>query len=121
MIDVLAQMVSICDEASVNVIRIGIQPGQDIPVRVTAGPMHPNFRGEVESRRFGTRLALKLKGAASGSAVVVRVHPKDLAWAKGTSNVNARLVRTRYGLASLEFKTDESLERGQLRIGGQES
>jgi histone acetyltransferase (RNA polymerase elongator complex component) len=118
MVDILIDMVDICTEAAIDIARVGIQPGQDIPVRATAGPVHPNIRGEVESRRFGTRLTQELRGTAAGTDVVVLVHPKDLTWAKGTSNVNARIARTRYNLGSLQFATDESVRRGQLKIAG---
>ncbi len=116
MVEILIQIVDICAEEGIDVARIGIQPGHDIPVKATAGPVHPNIRGEVETRRFGSRLTKLLQGTPAGANIVVAVHPKDLTWAKGTSNVNARVARTRYRLASLQFATDENVSRGQLRI-----
>jgi histone acetyltransferase (RNA polymerase elongator complex component) len=116
MVDILTAIVDICAAGQIDIARVGIQPGQDIPVRATAGPVHPNIRGEVESRRFGARLFRQLHGTAEGADIVVQVHPKDLSWAKGTSNVNARSARTRYKLGSLQFATDESVSRGELRI-----
>ena len=116
MVEILMDVVDICAEADIAIARVGIQPGQDIPVRATAGPVHPNIRGEVESRRFAERLHRQLQGTAMGADIVVRVHPKDLSWAKGTSNVNARTARTRYRLGSLQFATDESVSRGELKI-----
>jgi len=115
-IDVVDQMVSVLDDANIPVIRIGIQPGQDIPVRATAGPNHPNLRGEIESRRFGKRLRNLLEGTPPGSTVVAAVNSKDLAWAKGISNVNGRTCESLYRLKRLEFVADETVERGTVHL-----
>ena len=119
-VDVIDQMVAILDDAEVPVARIGIQPGQDIPVRATAGPQHPNLRGEIESRRFGKRLRKLLDGVTPGSAVSVLVNIKDLAWAKGTSNINGRTCTSLFQLKRLEIVADESVERGTVRLRKEE-
>ena len=115
-VDVVDQMVSIFDARAVPVVRIGIQPGQDIPVRATAGPQHPNLRGEIESRRFGKRLRAALEGIRPGSTAFVHVNTKDLAWAKGTSNVNGQTCTALFQLNRLEFVADDSVRRGTVRL-----
>jgi len=117
-IETIDAMMERLDEVGIPVIRVGLQPGQDIPVRAPAGPVHPNLRGEVEARRFRRRIHHAVSGQATGRHVVVCVHPKDLSWAKGTDNANARSVRTTHGLETVEFRTDPSLERGTVRLGG---
>lgn len=115
-IDVVDRMVSVFDSAKLPVIRVGIQPGQDIPVKATAGPVHPNLRGEIESRRFGKRLREALDGVPPGTCVSVLVNRKDLAWAKGTSNVNARTCTALFGLKRLDIVADDLIERGTVRV-----
>jgi histone acetyltransferase (RNA polymerase elongator complex component) len=117
-VDVVGTMVQALDEAGVAIARIGIQPGQDIPVQAVAGPVHPNLRGEIESRRFGDRIRLALSTHRPGADVVIAVHGKDLSWAKGTSNVNGRTTKAHFGLKSLQFVSDPSLERGTVRVIG---
>ena len=115
-VDVVDQMVSIFDARAVPVVRIGIQPGQDIPVRATAGPQHPNLRGEIESRRFGKRLRAALEGIRPGGTAFVHVNTQDLAWAKGTSNVNGQTCTALFQLNRLEFVADDSVRRGTVRL-----
>ena len=117
-VDVVGKMVEVLDGASIPVARIGIQPGQDIPVRAVAGPLHPNLRGEIESRRFGVRIRNAMSGVAQGADVTVVIHPKDLSWAKGTSNINGRTTKSRFGLNSLRFVSDAGVERGTVRVDG---
>jgi len=116
---VLERMVDRLEAANLPVIRIGLQPGQDIPVPAVAGPYHPNLRGEVESRRFQARMLSALGQAEIEENPVVRVHPKDISWAKGTSNINARTLRTRLGLKDLRIEADPEVERGTVAVGAQ--
>jgi histone acetyltransferase (RNA polymerase elongator complex component) len=115
-IEVAHRMMDICDSLGVDVARVGLQPGQDIPVRAPAGPVHPNLRGEVEARRFAARMTQALAGVEGGSHVVVHVHPKDLHLAKGTSNINAKAMRSRYALSAMEIETNGSVARGTVRL-----
>jgi hypothetical protein len=117
-IDAVGQMVSVAHEKALPVIRVGIQPGQDIPVRATAGPVHPNLRGEVEMVRFSSLLEAALPGIVTDAEVVFVVHPKDLSWAKGTSNSNARHIRTSHGIETVRFRVDETVPRGTVRAEG---
>ena len=115
-VNIIGQMVDIIEAQSIVVSRIGMQPGQDIPVKAVAGPVHPNIRGEVESRRFASRLDVLLESVASGARVWVCVNPKDLHLAKGISNINTRVLTQRHGLSSMEFVTDEEVQRGTVSV-----
>ena len=115
-VNILGQMVEIIEAQSISIARIGIQPGQDIPVSAVAGPVHPNLRGEVESRRFARRLEALLHDAHKGAHVVVSVNPKDLHLAKGVSNINTRSLTHRHQLASMQFETDADVARGTVSV-----
>jgi hypothetical protein len=116
-VGVIHRMMDRFDAAGVPVIRVGLQPGQDVPARAVAGPVHPNLRGEVETLRFQARMERVLAGVSAGKRVVIRVNPKDLGWAKGTSNSNARELRNRLGLAEVEIEADKRVERGDVKRG----
>ncbi|MFT5686289.1 MAG: hypothetical protein ACI8RZ_007245 [Myxococcota bacterium] len=109
-------MVEILEEAGVEIARLGLQPGQDIPCRATAGPTHPNLRQLVETRRFYARMAHELALVPRGSEVELQVNPRDLSWAKGTSNANVRALRAERSLASLRICPDEAIPRGDVRL-----
>jgi len=122
-VNVVGQMVEGFDAAGVTVIRLGVQPGQDIPVRAVAGPVHPNLRSKIEARRFSDRIRLALvalfQAAPSqsiGAVVLVAVNEKDLGWAKGVSNINGRTLTAHFGLTSLRFVSEPCLERGTVRV-----
>ena len=117
-IGAVGRMVSTAHASALPVIRVGIQPGHDIPVRATAGPVHPNLRGEVEMVRFSSLLEDALPQSHGETEVVFVVHPKDLSWAKGTSNQNARQIRTNHGIETVRFKVDENVPRGTVRAEG---
>lgn len=114
----VVSLLDAADALDLPVIRVGIQPGHDIPVQATAGPVHPNIRGRVEAVRFGTKLEAALPAKTVGCDVVFLVHPKDLSLAKGTSNANARWLRENKGLSSVEFRVDSSVKRGTVQIDG---
>ena len=109
-------MLDVLDRAELEVIRIGLQPGQDVPYQVSAGPLHPNLRGLVETRRFRARMATALGQPPPGSHIILLVNPKDLSWAKGTSNENIRALRASLQLRQLTIMTDVSIERGRVEV-----
>jgi len=106
------------ERARVPVIRVGQQPGHDFPERVVAGPVHPSLRGLVEARRFRRRMHAALVGQQRDRPAVVRVHPGDLAWAKGTANANVKALRAALGLRLLTVEPDPAIPRGDVRLGG---
>lgn len=109
-------MVETLEDAGIEIARLGLQPGQDIPCRATAGPVHPNLRQLVEFRRFYARMAHELALVPRGSEVELQVNPRDLSWAKGTANTNVRALRAAHALASLRIRTDEGVPRGDVRL-----
>lgn len=113
----VAACLDIFDQAGVAVARVGLQPGADLPVQAVAGPVHPNLRALAESRRFRARMGRVLEGRSLGGSVVLRVHPKDLSWAKGTANENIRALRAQHRLRALELETDATIPRGRVLLG----
>lgn len=109
-------MVEALERAGIEVARVGLQPGPDIRARVVAGPVHPNLRGLVEARRFRTRMARALAEFPPGSHAAVRVHPKDLSWAKGSANENVRALRANLRLCALHVEPDEQVKRGTVEV-----
>lgn len=105
------------EDAGVDVARVGVQAGQDVPGRVVAGPHHPDLRGLGEARRFRRKMRAALCGAPRTRRVQVAVNPKDLSWAKGPSNSNVRALRADLGLEALQVRPREDVPRGVVRVG----
>lgn len=118
-VESIARMVDSADQLGLPVIRIGIQPGHDIPVKATSGPVHPNIRGQVEALRFSRKLEKALPEGHEGQDLVFVVHPKDISWAKGTSNANANRIKAVNGVRSIQFEMDETVQRGTVKVQGE--
>lgn len=110
------EQVQILESAGVEIARVGAQPGQDVPVEVVAGPQHPNLRALVEGRRFRRLMADALAPVPRTVPAEVRVHPKDLSWAKGTANENVRALRSALGLPGLVVHPDAQVARGTVQV-----
>jgi histone acetyltransferase (RNA polymerase elongator complex component) len=118
-VEAIVRLVDSADDLGLPVIRIGIQPGHDIPVKAIAGPVHPNIRGQVESLRFSRKLEDALPARPEGRDLTFVVHPKDISWVKGTSNANANRIKERNGVRSIKFQMDETVQRGTVRVHGE--
>jgi len=121
----IAEAVTTCEamedrlrDAGVPVARMGQQPGADVPDTHVAGPWHPNLRSLVEGRRFRRRMAAALADLPRSAPIELRVHPKDLSWAKGASNTNVRALRAALSLPGLRVSADPSVPRGSVRVAG---
>jgi histone acetyltransferase (RNA polymerase elongator complex component) len=115
-INVVAEMMETLRESNTPVIRVGIQPGQDIPVRAHVGPYHPNLRGEVESQRFGSRLIKAMSKVKEGDHVTIQVNEKDVTWLKGTSNINIKRCQRLYRPSKIQVETNSDTMRGSINI-----
>jgi histone acetyltransferase (RNA polymerase elongator complex component) len=113
---IVTDMVDIVCSLGTAVARVGLQPGPDGLGKVVAGPWHPNLRGLVETRRFRRKMEVLVDGVES-RRVLLRVHPKDLSWAKGTSNENVRWLREHLAIDDIELAADDSVARGALALG----
>lgn len=111
----VTEMADRLEAGGVQIARIGLQPGSDLPVAAVAGPADPDLRGKVEARRFRKRMQTALHGARHGVPEVLVVHPADLQWAKGTNNANVRALRASLRLDRIELQTDPALARGEVR------
>ncbi len=113
----LESMMDVLDQAGVEIARVGLQPGPDLAGTVVAGPVHPNLRALVEYRRFRRRMKTALAYTPRQREVMLRVHPADLAWAKGEANANIRGLRAELALAALTVTVDPTLARGAVALG----
>lgn len=96
-----AAMLRRCLGAGVPVIRIGLQPTEELerPGTILAGPWHPAFRQLVESELFYGLLERLAEGVFSPAGVEVTCFPSRVSDVAGQRRRNLARLRERYGVA----------------------
>ena len=101
------------EEAGIAVIRIGLQPTEELerPGTILAGPFHPAFRQLVESSIFldGMRSALKERKGTNDTAVF-SVNPKDISLAVGQRRCNINKLMKEFKLGKVRIIEDGSIQ-----------
>lgn len=116
-IDTAARMKVIFGSRGIPVIRIGLQPGEDLVPgsSVLAGCYHPALGQMVESRIFLWQMELLLEqGADPGQPVLV--NPRDFSSLRGQRGVNLCYLSRKYKIKP-RILGESSLPRGTVRWG----
>ncbi len=106
------------EEAGIDVVRMGLQPTEELerPGTIVAGPYHPAFRQLVDSSLMLERMRALLGPAWRGADLLLSVNPRDLSSAIGQKRRNVRQLQREPGVASIRFRTDASVPKGQVRL-----
>ena len=88
-VELCAQAVGMFEAAGIMVIRIGLQPGEDLEKSLLAGPYHPAF-GHLVRSRIALRKMLGALENFSGESAEIVVNPRELSVYKGIRNANVR-------------------------------
>lgn len=118
-VDLAAAALVIYDEAAIPVIRIGLQPTEDLCGEhgIIAGPFHPAFRELVESRLAYAMLCYLLNQLPHHpSAVTFRVNSRYLSVVTGNKKENVKKLSLLYKLQQLDICQDNSLEMGKIAL-----
>jgi len=115
------KMLLIFASAGINVIRIGLQPSEQINLAgsVLAGPYHPAFRELVESALACDQLDILLSeraGINAADTVEVAVNERDISAVRGHNGRNVKFLRHKYGIRELITFADSQLGRGAIRL-----
>lgn len=116
-VDRAAAILLIFEEAGIPVIRIGIQPTEELCSAhgIIAGPFHPAFRELVESRiAYDMMEYLMRKLPLTPHKVVFRVHPRYLSTALGNKKGNVTKISSEWGIASITVCPDDAVDRGDV-------
>ncbi len=113
---VCARLLPLFEEAGVPVIRLGLNPTEDLSGgEAVAGAYHPALGELAKSRIFFEKAEALLEGVKPGSAVTLGVCPGQLSQAIGQHRKNVLRLEEKFNLASLRFRPAE-LPRGQLEL-----
>jgi histone acetyltransferase (RNA polymerase elongator complex component) len=115
-VDVCRDMLDILEEAGVEVIRVGLQPGPDGFGHAVAGPKHPAFRQLVESERTLRTLRQMFTEDYQGRSVEILCAGPDETRTRGPLNQHIRTLRAEFRLKHLSVSVAKDLSRGMWRV-----
>lgn len=114
---VCAKLLPLFEEAGVPVIRLGLNPTEELSGGAAAGgAYHPALGELVRARIMLERAREAMRGVAPGSSVIIHVAPSKLSQTIGQhrSNIDALLAES--GAASIKVRPDESGDTLRLEV-----
>lgn len=103
-VKICANLILMCEQANVKVIRTGLAADIQLEKQVIAGPYHPAFRELCESEIFYNLFLDKLLNLPKAS-YTIKVSPKALSAAIGQKKCNVqRLLQKGYGVKIMPEK-----------------
>jgi len=119
---VCKDMFLIFQQQDINVIRMGLQPGEELrsPGAVVAGPFHPSFGELVEQEVFKEQAGMALgnykEKAGLKPDLVLMVHEKDISKMTGPRKSNLLFLKNEWQLESLKVKAHPDLVRDTVAV-----
>lgn len=114
---VCAKLLPLFEEAGVPVIRLGLNPTEELSGGAAAGgAYHPALGELVRARIMLERAREAMRGVAPGSSVIIHVAPSKLSQTIGQhrSNIDALLAES--GAASIKVRPDENGDTLRLEV-----
>jgi len=109
----------IFEGSGVNVIRIGLQPTENIMAGrdVTAGPFHPSMRQLVEALIYRDMLELLIGSlGGSGKEVSIIVNPGNLSEVIGNKKSNIKYIKGKFSIDKIKFLQDKCADIGTIMV-----
>lgn len=115
-VETCAKLLPLFEEAGIPVIRLGLNPTEELSGGAAAGgAYHPALGELVKSRVLRNRAETLLRNAAAGDRAELGVNGRQLSQLIGQHRRNADWLRQRFGLASLKI-TPMELENNEIRL-----
>lgn len=107
----LIPIMDIFEHYNVNVLRVGLHPTEGFlkGTDLLDGPFHTSLRQLVISEQWTTRLTNAISPQPSKS-LILKVNPKDMAYASGYQGKNKKLLQQWF--KTVKLKQDNSIIRG---------
>ena len=111
-----AKLLPLFEEAGIPVIRLGLNPTDELSGgAAVGGAYHPALGELVKSRVLYEKARLLLQDAAPGSAVVLAVNGAQMSQMVGQHRQNITRLCEEFGLKSLKI-TPKALDKGKIEI-----
>ena len=108
---VCAKILPIFEEAHIPVIRLGLNPTEDLSGGdAVGGAYHPALGELVKSRIMREKAEALLEGALPGSEAVLRVNPRLMSQLVGQHGANRAYLTERFALKRLRIVPDKSID-----------
>ena len=106
-VDICAELLSLYEDNGINVIRIGLQPTDNIregSTDVVSGPFHPAFRQLVESRlaRMKIENIINSQGLQGAQEVIIHTGISNISNAVGQKKSNILYLKNKYGFKNIK-------------------
>lgn len=115
-----AKILELFLHSDIPVLRIGLQPSEELAQSVVAGPYHPALGELVKSRVYRNRAQALLETVKPGSDAVLAVAPNRVSLMTGQKRCNVHWLRQQYDLHSLRI-VPEPMEDWEIRLQSSES
>ena len=117
-VSVCARLLPMFDAAHIPVIRLGLNPTDELSGGMAAaGAYHPALGEMVKSRIMLHRAEKLLEGVAAGSDVTLGVHKSRVSQMTGQKRCNMEALTARFALSSLKVKAVDIEPDGMEIIG----
>lgn len=113
---VCAKLVPLFEEAGIPIIRLGLNPTEELSSGAAAGGAYHSALGELVKSRILLQKAEKLlEGVAPGSSVTLNVHQSLVSQMTGQHRCNVETLRREFSLNELKIQGTD-IEKGEIRI-----
>jgi histone acetyltransferase (RNA polymerase elongator complex component) len=113
-VDICAELLEIYKNNGINVIRIGLQPTEEIQegAEVVAGPFHPAFRQLVESRLMLRKIEgmIEKMHLNSSREIAIFAPEKDISNIAGQKRCNIKYLKEKYGFSKIKMIKSEEFK-----------
>lgn len=107
-VDWCAKLLPLFEEAGIPVIRLGLNPSEELSGgEAAAGAYHPAFGELVRSRILLDRARRLLYEAERGGTAVLGVNKSEVSAMVGQKRENIQILRREYGLSELKVRAAE--------------
>lgn len=114
-VEICTKLLEIYDIYGINVIRIGLQPTEQINTgaEIIAGPFHPAFRQLVESRLMLKKMEGMLEGWNNKDRkdIIIYTNPSELSVVTGQKRCNILHLKEKYGFERITVRSYECQEK----------
>lgn len=115
-VETCAKLCGIFEAKGIEVIRIGLNPTEELSNgAVIGGAYHPALGEMVRARMMHNAICEKIDGIKAES-LVIRINPKDLSVFRGQKSAEYKKLTAKYPNIAIKSETDINIPRGCFEI-----
>ncbi len=116
-VETCADILPLFEAAGIPVIRLGLNPTEELSAGVAAaGAYHPALGELIRSEVLRRRAAALLRDVPMGASVTLRVPPRQVSAMTGQHRRNLEALTAEFSLASLAVRADDAAEYGEILV-----